>query len=159
MPVKITIKSKQTTDGLNDIAKDLQGQKFRRDMLRATLFVLRDSKKNAPVDTGRLRSSIQSSIRRKTIFGRGVVGVVGSNVEYAPFMELGTKHTKMPPIQALEGWARRHGMNTFVVAQAILKRGGLKPRHYLLNALIKNEAKIVNALGKSVTAIIRTNGF
>ncbi len=159
MPVEIIVKSKNTSDGLNDIAKDLQGQKFRRDMLRATLFVLRDSKKNAPVDTGRLRSSIQNSIRRKSFFGRGVVGVVGSNVEYAAPMELGTTHTKMPPVRALEGWARRHGMNAFVVARAIFRRGGLEPRHYLRDALIKNEARIVNMLGKSVSTIIKTNGF
>ncbi len=159
MPVEVIVKSKKTTEGLNDIADDLQGQKFRRDMLRATLFILRDSKKNAPVDTGRLRSSLQSSIRRRTFFGRGIVGVVGSNVEYAPFMELGTTHTRMPPIQALEGWARRHGMNAFVVAQAILRRGGLKPRHYLSNALMKNETKIVSTLGRSVSTIIKTNGF
>jgi hypothetical protein len=89
MPIELKIKAIQALTGLNGIADDLQGQKFRRDMLRATLLVLRDSKKNAPVDTGRLRSGLNSSVEQLSFFGRGVSGVigVGSNVEYAAAME------------------------------------------------------------------------
>lgn len=54
----------------------------------ATVKVEGEAKNLAPVDTGRLRSSIGHDIRRD---GRGVYGVVGTDVEYAPFVELGTR--------------------------------------------------------------------
>lgn len=161
MPIELEIKSTRALTGINDIADDLQGEQFRRDMLRATLIVLRDAKKNAPVDTGRLRSGLNSSVERVSFIGRGVSGVIGveNSVEYAAAMELGTTHTKMPPVAALEGWARRHGANPYVVARAILRAGGLKPRHYLKNALEDNETRIVSILGTSVSTIIKSNGF
>lgn len=44
------------------------------------------------VRTGRLRASITPKVQR---IGGGVRGTVGSNVEYAPYVELGTR--RMPP--------------------------------------------------------------
>lgn len=49
----------------------------------ATINVERGAKKKAPVDTGRLRSSIHRT-------ANGLSGVVFTNVEYAPYMEFGT---------------------------------------------------------------------
>jgi HK97 gp10 family phage protein len=44
------------------------------------------AKKNTPVDTGRLRNSIGHAVEDKAAY-------IGSNVEYAPYVELGTgKH-------------------------------------------------------------------
>lgn len=43
------------------------------------------AKRNAPVDTGRLRSSIGTEI-----VGDGLAADVGSNVEYASYVETGT---------------------------------------------------------------------
>jgi len=55
---------------------------------KACLMVERDAKILCPVDTGRLRSSITHEIE-------GTTGRVGTNVEYALFLELGTE--KMSP--------------------------------------------------------------
>jgi HK97 gp10 family phage protein len=60
-------------------------------MRTATLLVTRSARINAPVDTGLLRASIlpgSRSVRNKT------VGIVGSNVEYAPYQEFGTRFIK-----------------------------------------------------------------
>jgi len=114
-------------------------------MQKATLGVTRDAKKNAPVDTGRLRASITPGVQ---IRNETVEGVVGSNVKYAPFMELGTKPF-WPPISALETWARRHGTTAFVVALAIARRG-LKPRLYLQKAVESNAKLIFEAIRDSV---------
>lgn len=46
------------------------------------------------VRTGRLRGSITSEIRSE---GGGLVGYVGSNVEYASFVELGTSRMRARP--------------------------------------------------------------
>jgi hypothetical protein len=53
-------------------------------ILRKTLAVERGAKRRVRVDTGRLRASIQSHLERE----RGtVVGVVGTNVAYAAYIE------------------------------------------------------------------------
>lgn len=66
------------------IIAGLHGEPVVRAMQRATLLVQRQAKINAPVDTGRLRASIMPEIRAQD---RRVIGVVGSNVVYAPFQE------------------------------------------------------------------------
>jgi len=53
-------------------------------ILKACLIVERDAKILCPVDTGRLRSSITHEIE-------GITGRVGSNVEYARAVELGSE--------------------------------------------------------------------
>ena len=42
------------------------------------------AKKNTPVDTGRLRNSISHAVEDKAAY-------IGSNVEYAPYVELGSR--------------------------------------------------------------------
>lgn len=56
----------------------------------ATLRVERDAKLACPVDTGRLRSSIQ-------VGGEGLERTVSTNVEYAPHVEFGTKRRAAKP--------------------------------------------------------------
>jgi phage gpG-like protein len=118
-------------------------------MKRATLVVQRDAKINAPVDTGRLRASITPDIRA---FGGEVVGVVGSNVIYAPFQELPVR-PHWPPLAALETWARRHGTTAYVVARAIARRG-LPGKRFLQRAFEDNREKIKEILEKGVKGIV-----
>ena len=77
-------------------------------MSKACLMVVRDAKKLCPVDTGRLRASITHEIE-------GTTGRVGSNVEYARAVELGSEDP---------AYNRR-------------------PQPYLRPALHKNEKKIL----------------
>lgn len=74
------------------VLRDLYGGAMVDAIRKATLLVLRDAKINAPVDTGRLRASITPDVRRES--DNEIVGVVGSNVVYAAFQELGTAHMK-----------------------------------------------------------------
>ena len=80
---------KEVQAEMERVARDLAGGPMVDAMRDATLLVQRDAKINAPVDTGRLRASITPEVRP---FGDTIQGVVGSNVEYAPYQELGTKH-------------------------------------------------------------------
>lgn len=52
------------------------------------------AKEYAPVDTGRLRDSIQTTIEET---GSTIVGTVGTDVEYAVFQEFGTIHQPGTP--------------------------------------------------------------
>lgn len=59
---------------------------------RTALKVEGAAKQLCPVDTGRLRASITHEVEGE---GLDVVARIGTNVSYAPYQELGTRH--MPP--------------------------------------------------------------
>lgn len=139
------------------VQNDLTGGPMVDAMKQATLLVTRTARELAPVDTGRLRASILPEVAVK---GHEVIGVVGSNVEYAPYMELGTGKfgkggTHWPPGAALDVWARRHGFESgAVVAQIIGRRGGLKGREFLQKGITQNARAIMDLLGKTVQKIV-----
>lgn len=83
------------TSPSGEVAKDLQ---------RRALQVDRAAKGLCPVDTGRLRSSITNEIGED---GDGLVATIGTNVEYAPYVELGTSKMAAQPflLPALEAGA------------------------------------------------------
>jgi HK97 gp10 family phage protein len=65
-----------------------------KDLARRAVKVDRAAKNHAPVDTGRLRSSINWRIARDS---QGLVGIVGTNVEYAIHQEFGTRFQSGTP--------------------------------------------------------------
>ena len=64
-------------------------------MKEAVLIVEADAKRKAPVDTGRLRGSITNEVRK--IAGAVLEGRVGTNVDYAKYVELGTSRQDPQP--------------------------------------------------------------
>jgi len=68
--------------------------KLDSNMAKATAIVERQAKEDCPVDTGRLRSSITGKQERE---GDKIIGIVGTNVEYAPHVEYGTAKTPAQP--------------------------------------------------------------
>ncbi len=71
------------------------------------------AKKRCPVDTGNLRNSITHQQRDKG------TEVIGSNVEYAPYVELGTR--KMRPRAFLRPAAENHASEYRDILLRILK--------------------------------------
>ena len=130
------------------VARDLAGGPMVDAMQQAALLVQRDAKINAPVDTGRLRASITPEVRPH---GNTVRGVVGSNVKYAPYVELGTR-PHWPPPGALQPWARRHGISEYLVRRAIGMRG-TKAVKYLERAVTENADRIHRILNSAVGRI------
>jgi len=63
----------------------LQGNRVLAAMRNSVLMVERQAKINSPVDTGRLRASITPDVGIGE--GNAVEGIVGTNVEYAPWVE------------------------------------------------------------------------
>lgn len=134
------------------VAEGLTGPVVLDGIRRATALVLRDAKKNAPVDTGQLKASLTADVRVSGLGGRRVEGVVGSNKKYAPYVEMGTR-PHWPPISALETWARRHGMSAFVVARSIAAKG-TKPVRFLQNAFDTNRDTIKSIIGNAVSRVV-----
>lgn len=52
------------------------------------------AKRSCPVDTGRLRSSISHEVNAE---GGSIVGTIGTNVDYAKYVELGTSNQAAQP--------------------------------------------------------------
>lgn len=65
-----------------------------KELVRRTVSVERTAKRLCPVDTGRLRASITHALDRDS---QGLVGVVGTDVDYAPYVELGTSKAGAQP--------------------------------------------------------------
>jgi HK97 gp10 family phage protein len=65
-----------------------------KEVLKRALQVESRAKMLCPVDTGRLRSSITSAVEKE---GDTIVGVVGTNVEYASYVEFGTSRLEAHP--------------------------------------------------------------
>lgn len=80
---------------VTDNSKQVKAE-FERAVLRALeecgLFAESVAKKLCPVDTGNLRNSISHTVARDE-----QVAYVGTNVEYAPYVELGTSRQRAQP--------------------------------------------------------------
>lgn len=74
------------------ISQLLTGSEVARDLMSKALGVETTAKQLCPVDTGRLRSSINTGLH---VDSEGLVAVVGTDVEYAVHIEYGT--SKMAP--------------------------------------------------------------
>lgn len=76
-----------------------------RDLARRAIKVENAAKRYCPVDTGRLRSSITRELARE---GDDLTARIGTNVEYARFVELGTvRNVPKPYLRPALDAARR----------------------------------------------------
>lgn len=123
----------------------------RRAMVTGSLIIEAAARTNAPKDTGRLGGSITHTISGS---GANLTSKVGPSVAYGLWVEKGRGPGKMPPVAALQPWARRHGVNPYVLARAI-GRKGTKPQPFLVPAFTANQGKVsalFEALGLRVVA-------
>jgi len=89
---------KQAVEALDDY-KDTKTKQLEKATQRATVDVDRKAKKNVPVDTGRLKTSIHRTTNKLN-------GTVFTNVEYAPYIEFGTGSMVDVP-KGLESYAQQ----------------------------------------------------
>ena len=95
-------------------------EEFKRALLRGMWSVgetaERYAKLDCPVDTGRLRNSIThvEDENEQAVY-------IGTNVEYAPFIELGTSRMRARPF--LEPAATQHGDEYKKILESSLKAG------------------------------------
>jgi len=139
----------ETEEDLERIQRELTGRPMLTAMRDASMLVAREAKRLSPVDTGRLRASITPDVRKVS---SGYEGVIGSNVEYAPYVETGTR-PHWPPPGATATWARRHGMKEATL-RFIIGTRGTRAHPYLVPAFVNNADKIVRILERGVSAII-----
>jgi hypothetical protein len=95
---------------------------LRRTLTASLLMIEADAKQNVRQDTRRLAGSINHRIDGEY---PQLVGRVGPSVTYGVFVEFGRRPGRMPPVDALMGWVRRHWNPAFV---GPLRAGQLRPR-------------------------------
>lgn len=146
MPITVDIEVKGLIESQRKAEKmiaDLRGTPVLNAMRDSTLKIEREAKLGlvayqgptaGGVDTGRLRASITPEVFRGA---NEIYGIVGTNVEYAPYVEFGTR-PHWPPLSALEVWASRHHTTAYLVALGI-SRHGTAARKFLTNAFEKSK--------------------
>ena len=95
---------------------------LRRTLGQSLLWIEADARMLAPHDTRRMAGSVNSRI---TGTFPTLVGAVGPSTRYGWFVEFGRRPGRMPPVDALIGWVRRHWNPGFI---GPIPRGQLRPR-------------------------------
>ena len=116
--------------GVNELVRKLDPDKIDKPLIKfmklSSVAVQDRTKALAPVDTGDLAASMTYKVKSAEL------AEIWPDIHYGIYQDQGTVHTRMPPPAALEGWARRHGFpNGYVVARAILRRGGLRKQEFM----------------------------
>lgn len=96
-----------------------------RGLKKGAKLVENSAKLLCPVDTGQLRNSIHTTVGNDG-------AIVGTNVEYAPYVEYGTGRKGDPSVPHREDWE------------------GMAPQPFLMPALIMNEGEIVEQIKLSL---------
>lgn len=93
------------------------------------------ARENAPFFGGELRRNIFERVDKNRPLPMWVkIGVFKTHlIPKAAAMEKGTRRGHFPPLIVLKGWALAKGLNAFLVARSIARRG-LRPRRYLQRA-------------------------
>lgn len=138
-------------------APELVEQELLVSMTEATMLLERDVKERMPRVSGMTAGSVTSDAFATSA---GVLGVVGSALPVAAFLELGTK-PHMPPVAALVPWVRaamgivdlqEAERVAFLVARKI-GRYGTKPKKHFESALRENEAQIRQIIEEAAVRI------
>ncbi len=128
-------------EGLRDVIDNLRKQATKFElkaniaMEKSLQIVENKAKQNCPVDDGTLRASITHSIHLK---GDDIVGKIGSNLEYAPYVHQGTG------IHAVNGDGRESAWS-YQDAQGKWHRTvGRKPQPFITDAIQEKKNDIFN---------------
>ena len=115
---------------LDNISSNVLPDAIRRALEQSCLIVEGDAKTKCPVDSGQLRQSINHKVEDNA-------GWVSTNVEYAPYVELGTG------IYSTEGgrqtpWVYKDAKGEWH------RTSGSKPQPFMKPALEQNTSKIID---------------
>lgn len=105
---------------------------------RGAIYIQSRARENAPVD----RNTLRNSIGVKPVSPR--MREIGPNMEYARYVEEGTR-PHWPPPGALAGWAKRHGMEEDTI-RYIIGMYGTKPHPYMKPAAEDSEGFVKGLL-------------
>jgi len=145
--------AEEVANALYEAAKGLRGDRLVEPWERVVEYLAAAVREKVPFDLGDLKASIEEEVIQED---EGLMGSVFSELHYAPQQERGTD-PYFPNLDNLEGWAERHGTTAWAVALAIgdYDRGrGLRPQHYMEEALEEQADTIFELIGYAVAEIL-----
>ena len=116
---------------LDNISSNVLPDAIRKALEQSCLIVEGDAKVRCPVDSGQLRQSINHKVEDNA-------GWVSTNVEYAPYVELGTG------IYSSEGGGRQTPWVYKDASGEWHRTSGSKPQPFMKPALEQNTSKIID---------------
>ena len=123
--------------------KNLEKIDVNKALTESCLLVESDAKQLVPVDTGRLKSSIQSKVE-------GDTGTVGTNVEYAPYVEFGTGlYSSLGNGRTQVPWRYQDAKGQWHTTS------GNQPQPFLGPALDMNKDKIKKIFRKAIKEVMK----
>lgn len=138
--MKIIINTRKFEKAMKETKKKANDGVYKA-IVQACYLLHGDVVPNTPVNTGRLRSSIAVGIKK----GKKIVGIVGTNVKYAPFIEFGTgiyaEGGRQTPWVYYADSGKYHGF---------FRTKGQKPKHMFTDAWKKDEKKIIDMVRRAV---------
>jgi hypothetical protein len=141
----VTVKIEGLEDLLKKLSPDLYAGPLKKFLERAAIRVQSGARTLAPVDTGRLRSSIMYEVDSHD---PPMYAVVGTDVFYAPYQELGTR-PHFVPASAIGVWASRHKLGNTGLMVSGKAHPFLKPSFESAHGDIQS---LVSALGQDIAS-------
>lgn len=125
--IMLAFDSKEIESALTQLAAALPG-KISEAVTAAAQAIEAEAKERCPVDSGILRRSITTDV---SAVGGNVTAIVGTNIEYAPYIHQGTG------IYALEGNGRKNVPWAYKDAKTgdLIWTKGSKPQPFLRDAV------------------------
>lgn len=147
MKARVTVRiSPQLRRNLN--AEYTIGVPMKQYLTDATALIRDEARKEAPEDLGKMKRSHVAIVDSAPIPGWGRMEVQAVSAKGAPypiFVHEGTK-PHFPPVQAITGWAERHGWDPFALAVHI-SRKGTKANPWLERTMNKIQGRLLNLGG------------
>lgn len=131
----VTINDKEISEALDQVTSKLLPEAIKRGLEKAALIVEADAKKHVPVKTGNLRNSITHKVD-------GNEAIIGSNVEYAPYVEAGTGAAVGGRATPWVYFSLRDG--------EFRRTSGQEATHFLEEAVTNNVSKIERAFEREL---------
>jgi hypothetical protein len=113
-------------------------------MTAGSLLIEGTARSLAPKDTGRLAGSITHAI---TGGGANLTSRIAPSVNYGLWAEKGRGPGKPPPVAAIAPWARRHGMDPYILARSI-GRKGTRGKPFMRPAFDSNVSRVISLFAK-----------
>lgn len=135
---------------IEGVDRGLKGNRLREAWERMVEMIGSSAREYAPFDLGYLLASIMEEVLE---IDDELVGVIYSDLPYAPFQERGTD-PYFPNLFALEDWADRHGMSAWSVAMAILARG-VPAKKFFERSLLENQDEVFELVGNFVAELLQ----
>lgn len=146
MPLSIQIEGAEKVAAAFKKAPRVVATEARKAIMKALLILQASARMFTPRDTSRLASAIRVDMHSS------LSGELVADTNYAVFVHEGTR-PHWPPYDAIEPWARRHGIPPFPVMLAIARKG-TPPRPFFKLALEQKDKEVSDIFQGAIKNIV-----